>query len=197
MSGPAVIDLTGSPTPSASSKVSHPPSRPTPTPTPTSTSTSTEPSTNGRPSNFQPRSGAKRLVIKNLRTTPRVSAQEYAARIWSQLDEALTAIFAGTKVSHSLEELYRGVENVCRQDGAPLLFESLQRRVEGHFVAEVKRPLLEQASTSSSDRHARDHVQLLGRIRSSWLDWNAKLVRVSFPLYRINSARSMYSSYAT
>lgn len=120
--------------------------------------------------------GAKRLVIKNLRATPRVSPKDYADRTWGHLDEALTTIFAGQKIQHSLEELYRGVENICRQDGAPELFEKLQTRVQQYLESKISDPSSSNVAQPMIDRKAREHVQLLVQLHAAWLDWNAKLV---------------------
>ncbi|KAI9851518.1 MAG: hypothetical protein M1838_003472 [Thelocarpon superellum] len=125
-----------------------------------------------RKSNFQPRAGAKRLVIKNLRTTPRISADDYFAKVWVQLDEALTAIFQGDKVPHSLEELYRAVENVCRQNGAPALCARMRARCDDHVEHAIRDPLLEKASSG------RSHVEMLQLVHTAWLTWNAQLLTI-------------------
>ena len=157
-----VIDLTSSPAPA-----------PAPAPAPLSYDPNGFPGPSlDRPPAFQPRSGAKRLVIKNLRTTPRVSAKEYSGRVWAQLDEALTAIFGGKKVPHSLEELYRGVENVCRQDGAPDLFASMRARCEEHVEVAIKCPLIEVAASGRSS------VEMLRLVHNTWMTWNAQMVSI-------------------
>ncbi|KAI9678677.1 MAG: hypothetical protein M1817_005734 [Caeruleum heppii] len=125
-----------------------------------------------RDSNFQPRQGARKLVIKNLRKTPRVSPEEYARSIWIQLDEAITAIFAGTKVPQSLEELYRGVENVCRQDGAADLFEKMRSRCREHVQTTLKAPLVEKAATG------RSNVEMLQLVHAAWMAWNRQLLTI-------------------
>ncbi|EDN05953.1 hypothetical protein HCAG_02556 [Histoplasma mississippiense (nom. inval.)] len=65
-----------------------------------------------RPSSFTPHTGAKKLVVKNLRAIPRLDQDRYLEKVWSQLDSALTAVLADQKPEQSLEELYRGAENV-------------------------------------------------------------------------------------
>ncbi|KAI9827754.1 MAG: hypothetical protein M1832_004243 [Thelocarpon impressellum] len=159
MASQDVIDLTGSPAPSSPGVACTAPRGA---------------GTNGlrQPSTFQPRTGAKRLVIKNLRTTPRVSAAEYLDRVWAQLDEALTAIFDGSKVPHSLEELYRGVENVCRQDGAAELFVRMRARCQRHVEHSITAPLLETATAG------RGNVDMLRRVHAAWMVWNAQLLTI-------------------
>ena len=129
-----------------------------------------------RPSSFQARSGAKRLVIKNLRQLPRASPREYFDRTWVKLDESLSAIFAGQKAPHSIEELYRGVENICRQELAGELFEKMSARIRDYLEARVQRPLRAKAAMSCNDQAGRRHVELLSLMHAAWLDWNAKLV---------------------
>jgi len=45
-----------------------------------------------RQSQFQPHAGAKRLVIKNLRTSNGKAADEYYDKVWGELDDALTSV---------------------------------------------------------------------------------------------------------
>lgn len=137
-------------------------------------------------SNFQPRMGAKKLLIKNLRPTSRISHKDYADRIWGQLDAALTAILGGRKGPHSLEELYRGVENVCRHGGAQEMFDRLKARLVHYLREHVRGPLLSAAAGSTDDGNGKEHVELLSLVQSAWLDSNEKMVsaRISRPNMR-------------
>jgi cullin-4 len=45
-----------------------------------------------RQSQFQPHTGAKRLVIKNLRVSNGKAADEYYDKVWGELDDALTSV---------------------------------------------------------------------------------------------------------
>ncbi|KAJ6144855.1 hypothetical protein N7470_008750 [Penicillium chermesinum] len=92
----------------------------------------------GRQGNFSPNVGAKKLVVKNLRTGPRVNHEPYFDKIWSQLDSALSDIFDGKKPSLSLEELYKGAENVCRQDRAALLAKKVQSRCKDYVAGKLR-----------------------------------------------------------
>ncbi|KAH0547602.1 hypothetical protein FGG08_000327 [Glutinoglossum americanum] len=153
-----VIDLTGSSTPStprASSVVSQ------------STSISSRSPSVARPSNFQPHTGAKKLVVRNLRKTSRLGPEAYFDQIWAQLDAALTAIFNSEKLPYSLEELYRGVENVCRQDQAPKLYEKMKERCRIYVATTLKAPLLEKISHSD--------VGVLQAVQSAWKKWYRQL----------------------
>jgi hypothetical protein len=154
-----VIDLTGSSAPStprASPVVSQP------------TSVSSRSPTVARPSNFQPHTGAKKLVVRNLRKTSRLGPEVYFDQIWVQLDAALTAIFNCGKLPYSLEELYRGVENVCRQDQAPKLYEKMKERCRAYVATTLKAPLLERVGHSD--------VEVLQAVQSAWKKWYRQLV---------------------
>ncbi len=124
----------------------------------------------GRSINAQPFAGAKKLVIKNLRQTPRSSPEELLSRTWSQLDTALTAIFEGRKISGSLEELYRGVENICRHQGGAKLFERLQARCCEHVVGSIQTQLSHLAAA------ARNDVEVLSAVQAAWTQWKEQVV---------------------
>lgn len=120
------------------------------------------------PSNFQPHAGAKRLVIKNLRTTSTKSVDEYYDRTWSELDAALTSIFNKCPPSTPLEVLCRGVEATCRRGQAEKLFMHLKDRCKGylekHLLPEVER----QTGTSN--------VDALRAVQRFWVVWNEQSV---------------------
>ncbi|KAK0664189.1 Cullin-4A [Lasiodiplodia hormozganensis] len=115
--------------------------------------------------NFNPNTGAKQLVVKNLRKTPRTDPKEYFNQVWGWLDEALAKIFAGGEIDFSLETLYRGVENVCRQGHAAELAARLQKRCELYVDTGLKKGLLEQAE--------KPNVDLLRAVLGAWRTWTA------------------------
>lgn len=122
-----------------------------------------------RQNNFSPHTGAKKLVVKNLRTGPRLNQESYFDKVWSQLDAALTAIFDGRKPESSLEELYKGGENVCRQERAALLAKKLQDRCR-EFVSGKMRTNLATRAGGSTD------VDTLRAVIEAWSAWHSKLV---------------------
>ncbi|KJZ72870.1 hypothetical protein HIM_07814 [Hirsutella minnesotensis 3608] len=125
-----------------------------------------------RPSAFQPYSGAKRLVIKNLRSlsTRDDQVEEYYARTETELDDALSAVFASGRPAVPLERLYRGVEDVCRRGNAQKVYKMLTDRVEAHLRTGVLPRINRSAGNSSID--------FLRSVLSEWKTWNAQAVTI-------------------
>ncbi|KAL1956016.1 hypothetical protein VTO42DRAFT_7831 [Malbranchea cinnamomea] len=141
----------------------------------------------GHAGNFTPHSGAKRLVVKNLRVTPRLDQERYFEKVWAQLDSALTAIFNDEKPSHSLEELYRGTENVCRQGRAENLVGKLRERCEGHVIGRVLQSL-KTRTTETED------IDVLKSVEAAWSAWNARLVTIRSIFYYLDQSFLLHSS---
>ncbi|KAI9716272.1 MAG: hypothetical protein M1812_005497 [Candelaria pacifica] len=167
----SIIDLTGSP---ASS-----PSKPSP-------STERRNST-VRVASFTPHTGARKLVVKNLRKTPRVDPDHYFNQVVGQLDSALTAIFNHEKIPHSMEELYRGVENLCRQGRAPALYVRLSQRCKDYVSSSLKEPLLAKASTSKN-------VDVVRMALGAWSTWNTQLMTIRSIYYYMDRSYLLHSS---
>ncbi|KAF3483428.1 Cullin-4B [Arthroderma uncinatum] len=138
------------------------------------------------PSSFTPHTGAKTLKVKNLRDTPRLDQQLYFDKVWSQLDSALTAIFNHEKLPFSLEELYRGVEHVCRQGRAAQLAKNLKDRCIEHISGKVMQSLL--AKTSSGD-----DAGVLRAVEAAWSQWNARLVTIRSIFYYLDQSFLLHS----
>ncbi|KAF7593333.1 hypothetical protein BBP40_011622 [Aspergillus hancockii] len=139
-----------------------------------------------RQSNFTPHTGAKKLFVKNLRTGSRLNQDSYFEKIWSQLDTALTAIFNGGKPEVSLEELYKGAENVCRQGRASALARQLQERCRGHVSGKLRDTLVAKAADG-------DNVDTLRAITESWTTWQSKLVTVRWIFYYLDQSFLLHS----
>jgi cullin-4 len=129
-----------------------------------------------RPSAFQPHAGAKKLVIKNLRAatpTRSASVEDYYSRMWRQLDDALSAIFAERQPAQPLETLYRGVEDICRKGEAEKLGETLQARSDEFLAKEV----LAQIRSDGGGPHA-DGVVMLRAVLAHWKRWSRQLALI-------------------
>ncbi|KAJ4153396.1 hypothetical protein LMH87_009885 [Akanthomyces muscarius] len=121
---------------------------------------------------FQPHAGAKKLVIKNLRSPGNRDAQieQYYARAEKDLDDGLGAIFAGRKPAVPLERLYRGVEDVCRKGNAEKVYRMLMKRVEKHLQSVVL-PRIGKAGDASE-------VDILRNVLVEWKTWNSQTVLI-------------------
>ena len=122
-----------------------------------------------RPKNITPQAGLKKLVVKNLRKTPRANPDQYYSHVWDQLDAALSSIFANEEVSQSMEELYRGVEVLCRQGRAPSLYRKLCDKCKHASIGMIE-PIM--ASAGIRDQH----VDVLRTVIETWSTWTAQLV---------------------
>ncbi|EEH09991.1 Cullin [Histoplasma capsulatum G186AR] len=140
-----------------------------------------------RPSNFTPHTGAKKLVVKNLRAIPRLDQDRYLEKVWSQLDSALTAVLADQKPEQSLEELYRGAENVCRQGNAAILAKRLQNRCEEHVSGTVLKVLLARAGECND-------VDILRSVEEAWSAWNSRLVIIRSIFYYLDQSFLLHSA---
>ncbi|KAF4510299.1 hypothetical protein G6O67_002197 [Ophiocordyceps sinensis] len=125
-----------------------------------------------RPSAFQPYSGAKRLVIKNLRAPGSRDAEveEYYARTEGELDNAITAVFAGRRPTVPLERLYRGVEDVCRRGNAEKVYKMLAERIDAHLQTTVL-PRIKRSGKSAS-------IDVLRSVLGEWKTWSAQAVTI-------------------
>jgi cullin-4 len=123
-----------------------------------------------RPSNFQPHTGAKRLVIKNLRTPSRHDVDEFYNRTWEQLDASLTSVFNQEQTSSPLEVLCRGVEATCRRGQSERLSTHLKERCKAYLEKQLL-PVIERDSGSSN-------VDALRTVHKFWMVWNEQSVRL-------------------
>lgn len=119
-------------------------------------------------SGFQPQTGAKRLVIKNLRKSSPGNLEEYYAKTWQELDTALTSIFDRKTPETPLEILCRGVEAMCRGGKAEELFRHLEKRCKSHLDITLLSRIEKNAQSNS--------VELLRAVINGWRTWNNQLV---------------------
>lgn len=82
--------------------------------------------------------GPKRLVVKNLRTTPKVDPNEYFERKWKEQVSALDALFRGGDVKILLEDLYKSTEHICRQGRGAELFGRLREKCLSYLNDKVR-----------------------------------------------------------
>ncbi|EMC98474.1 hypothetical protein BAUCODRAFT_32519 [Baudoinia panamericana UAMH 10762] len=133
--------------------------------------------------------GAKKLVVKNLRTTTAWDSKAYLEKIWEQVDEALAVIFKDGIDGFSKEDLYRGVENVCRQGGASTLFSRLEGRCRQHVGRDLREPLLEVAGS--------DSVTVLKAVLAEWARWKQQMVTIRAIFFFLDRSYLLSSSKPT
>ncbi|CAG8956236.1 hypothetical protein HYFRA_00003616 [Hymenoscyphus fraxineus] len=122
--------------------------------------------TSERVSNFQPHSGAKRLVIKNLREGKREDVEKYYKKTWEELDAAITAVFSGQQPKSPLEVLCRGVEATCRHGLAENLARHLKERCK-NYLEKTLLPIIETEAGTT-------RVGALRAVYRHWVVWNNK-----------------------
>ncbi|KAF2104039.1 cullin-4B [Rhizodiscina lignyota] len=147
---------------------------------------------NGRPlrPSVNPGMGPKKLVVKNLRTTTRSDPTQYLNSTWEKLDTALTVIFnrsnASEPLKFSMEELYRGVENVCKQNNAEQLCMRLQEKCRSHMINGLKAPLLNKLDEKK--------VYLLKEVIATWKRWNEQFLTIRAIFFYLDRAYLLQSS---
>lgn len=142
-----------------------------------------------------PALGPKKLVVKNLRPIARTDPSEYLNLIWDKLNAALTIVFAQQDAkqgfSFSMEELYKGVENVCKQSskGAEELYSRLREKSKAYVVSGLKVPLLDRLHETSAD--------MLRATITAWKRWNEQLITVQNIFYYLDRAYLLQSGRAS
>ncbi|KAL9576104.1 MAG: hypothetical protein Q9212_007382, partial [Teloschistes hypoglaucus] len=126
-----------------------------------------KPSGISKPSNASGDSGPKRLVVKNLRKT-KADPEKYVNDVSTQLDAALSAVLADEKLSYSNEELYRGVENLCRQGRATMLYNNLCEKCSQGISSRIEKPLTKRVSEM-------EDPDLLQEVIKEWGAWIERL----------------------
>ncbi|KAI5459911.1 Cullin [Mariannaea sp. PMI_226] len=121
---------------------------------------------------FQPYSGAKKLVIKNLRAPVSEDKQvaDYYVRTKRELDSAVDAVLAGETPNVPFERLYRGVEDVCRNGDPGKIYELLRSKSEVHLKEVVLHRVLSKSDTSN--------LATLRSVLEEWNIWNTKTVLI-------------------
>jgi cullin-4 len=90
----------------------------------------------GRKKLQEPGRPTKKLKINLSKSKPKVP-DSFEAEMWTKLSESTSAIFSHQPVSHSREELYRAVEDLCIHKLAANLFAKLKQDIDRHIGAKV------------------------------------------------------------
>jgi cullin 4 len=134
-----------------------------------------------------PQVGARRITIKNLKTS-KVNTEKYYDQIVGKLDLALASILGNDKqLPVSMEELYRGVENICKQGRAAELYTRLKSRME-LWVDSVTSGLFTRISTDTSS------VEALKLVLAQWNIWKSQWTRIRAIFYYMNQTHLLSST---
>ena len=143
---------------------------------------------NGRPTNITPPTGPKMLMVKGLKKTSKPDPDEYYNRVWAQLDTALSAIFLREKLPYSMEELYRGVEIVCKQGRALEIYKKLCEKCTRDISTRVKEPLLQVSATDSA-------VGVLNAVVHAWSTWSKQMETIRSIFFYLDRSYLLHSSH--
>ncbi|KAI7500274.1 Cullin-domain-containing protein [Hortaea werneckii] len=138
---------------------------------------------------LNPHTGAKKLVVKNLKQNTGWDSKAYLEKIWSRLDAALAIIFTGGQGGFSKEDLYRGVENVCRQGGASTLFSRLESRCRQHVEHDLRDSLVGKAGL--------DNITVLEAVIAEWARWKQEMVVIRAIFFFLDRSYLLSSSKPT
>lgn len=124
-----------------------------------------------RPSAFQPNSGARKLVIKNLRP-PNPAREAKVAQYYQQQEGelvlALDAILAGRTPATPFERLFRAVEDLCRRGDAERVYRALKERIENHVYNQIMPRIQNEGGNST--------FLTLQSIQAHWSRFNSQMV---------------------
>jgi cullin-4 len=118
--------------------------------------------------NMHATGGPKRLLVKNFKPTRKVDPKVFLDQTWQKIEKALDTIFAQEAIDFSLEELYRGVENVCRQGMAKDVKERLVVKCKDYVGGSLKVKVKESLG--------RSNVEVLRATLQAWMVWNEQVV---------------------
>ncbi|CAD0105900.1 unnamed protein product [Aureobasidium uvarum] len=135
---------------------------------------------------FQPKTGTTKLVVKTLKPQPVWDANKYFEETWAQLDQALNVIFTQAPVNFSMEELYRRVENLCRQKRAEDIYARLSTRCKQHVRGTMKTSLLSKQRQSN--------IQVLHDVLDAWTVWNQQMHTIRCIFYYMDRSYLLQTS---
>jgi cullin-4 len=118
--------------------------------------------------NMHANSGPKRMLVKNFKLARKVDPKVFLDQTWSKIDAALDVVFKDGDINFSLEELYRGVENLCRQGLAKDACDRLVVKCREHITGTLK--------TKVKETMGRKDVDVLRAALGAWATWGAHMV---------------------
>lgn len=116
---------------------------------------------------FEPHRGAKKLIVKNLKTSS-PNVDKYYADTWAELDTSITLILNGERPTTPLEKMCRGVEMTCRKGMAKELFEHLKGACKAHMENVILPAIHANLGNGSADATRTVHIY--------WTIWHKRTV---------------------
>jgi cullin-4 len=117
--------------------------------------------------NMLANTGPKRLMVKNFKPTRKVDPKAFLDQTWQKIERALDTIFKQGDIDFSLEELYRGVENLCRQNMARDVKERLVKKCNEYVGGALK--------TRVKESLGRTNVDVLRATLQAWSTWSEQI----------------------
>lgn len=117
----------------------------------------------------------RKITIRNLNRTPDSVPAAYFVQTTAKLQKALTTILTEGTLQDSLEELYRGVENLVRENKGQELYDMLYFHCED-FVQNDLRTKVEQGILGSVGIAGDGGVRAVETIENVWGKWTSQLV---------------------
>lgn len=117
------------------------------------------------------RPAAKKLVIKNRRVDgpgQREEVERYFEATWREVDVAVQAVLAGTRVPMPFDRVYRGVEDLCRNGKEREVYLKLRKACERHLSGVVLPAIKKE--------YREEETALLEAVLSEWDTFNLKSV---------------------
>lgn len=117
------------------------------------------------------RPAAKKLVIKNRRIDgpgQREEVERYFEATWREVDVAVQAVLAGTRVPMPFDRVCRGVEDLCRNGRERDVYNRLRKACEDH-LKDVVLPAIKK-------EYRDEETALLEAVLSEWNTFNQKSV---------------------
>ena len=137
----------------------------------------------------------RKITIKNLKTTPDSVPAAYFQQTTCKLQRAVTTILTEGNLVDSLEELYRGVENLVRENKGGELYAMLQENCRT-FVAETMKNNVERGITGSVGIGGDGGVRAVECIESSWAKWTSQLVSSSLEKQKGADDRGLFGVFS-
>lgn len=110
------------------------------------------------------------MFVKNFKVTRKADPRVFFEQTWAKVDAALDTVFARGEINFSLEELYRGVENLCRQGMAKDVLHKLVEKCEGYIKGELVEGVKEAV------REGRMPTDVLRKTLGAWAIWGEQMV---------------------